>query len=82
MRLDVLILETFIQTLVKMVQKSMKRIWSVKNIDAKYYASDYFDKSLNKYKVKTGTFLRFWENKGWIKKNGFYGWFHGILGTG
>ena len=31
----------------------------LKNIDAKFYASDYYDKNLNKYKVKTGTSLRF-----------------------
>ena len=45
----------------------------LKNIDAKFYASDYYDKKLNKYKVKTGTLLRFWENKGWIYKKDPYG---------
>ena len=30
---------------------------------------------MNKYKVKTGTPLRFWENKGWINKIDGYGWF-------
>ena len=47
----------------------------LKNIDAKFYASDYYDKNLNKYKVKTGTSLRFWEGKGWINKIDPYGWF-------
>ena len=30
---------------------------------------------MNKYKVKTETSLRFWENKGWINKKDPYGWF-------
>ena len=30
--------------------------------------------NLNKYGVKRGTFLRFWENKGWINKIDPYGW--------
>ena len=30
---------------------------------------------MNKYKVKTGTLLRFWENKGWINEIDPYGWF-------
>ena len=37
--------------------------------------SDY-DKKLNKYGVKVGTTLRFWEGKGWISKNNPYGWVH------
>ena len=30
---------------------------------------------MNKYKVKTGTSLRFWENKGWINEIDPYDWF-------
>ena len=30
---------------------------------------------MNKYKVKTGTLLRFWEDKGWINEIDPYGWF-------
>ena len=30
----------------------------------------------NKYKVKVGTTLGFWENKGWITKHNPYGWVH------
>ena len=33
------------------------------------------DVNLNKYGVKCGTSLRFWENKGWINKIDPYGWF-------
>ena len=31
--------------------------------------------NVNKYGVKCGTSLRFWENKGWINKIDPYGWF-------
>ena len=41
-----------------------KNVISWKDIDQKYYCSDYYDVSVNKYGVKCGTFLRFWENKG------------------
>ena len=41
----------------------------------KYYCSDYYDTSVNKYGVKCGTSLRFWENKGWINKQDPYRWF-------
>ena len=44
------------------------------NIDAKFYASDYYDVNVNKCGVKWKT-LRFWENKGWINKIDLYGWF-------
>ena len=30
----------------------------------------------NKYKVKVGTTLEFWEGKGWITKYNPYGWVH------
>ena len=43
----------------------MERICPVKkNIDAKFYASDYYDVNVNKYGVKRGTSLRFYESKG------------------
>ena len=31
--------------------------------------------SVNKYRVKCGTLLRFWKNKGWINEIDPYGWF-------
>ena len=52
----------------KWYKNSWKEFFQLKNIDSKFYASDYYDKNLKKYKVKTGTSLRFWENKGWINK--------------
>ena len=45
------------------------------NIDQKYYCSDYYGVSVNKYGVKCGTPLRFWGNKGWINEIDPYGWF-------
>ena len=59
----------------KWYKTSWKEFDRLKNIDAKFYASDYYDKNLNKYEVKTGTSLRFWENQGWINKIDHYGWF-------
>ena len=41
----------------------------------KFYCSDYYDVSVNKYGVKCGTSLRFWGNRGWINKIDPYGWF-------
>ena len=58
-----------------MYKNSWKGFNQLKNIDAKFYASDYYDKSLNKYKVKTRALLTFWENKDWINKIDPYGWF-------
>ena len=33
-----------------------------------------YDKTINKYGVKVGTTLEFWEKKDWIKKSHPYGW--------
>ena len=35
-----------------------------------------YDKSINKYKVRVGTPLEFWEDKDWIDKSHPYGWVH------
>lgn len=35
---------------------------------------DNYDKDINKYKVKVGTTLEFWEEKNWITKYQPYGW--------
>ena len=45
------------------------------NIDPKLYLSNYYDVNVNKYKIKCGTSLRFWENKGWIHEQDPYGLF-------
>ena len=49
---------------------------SSKRIDPKLYLSNYYDaNNVNKYKIKCGTSLRFWENQGWIREQDPYGWF-------
>ena len=50
----------------KWYRKSWKEFNQLKDIDQKYYCSSYYDVSVNKYGVKCGTSLRFWENKGRI----------------
>ena len=59
----------------KWYRNSWKEFDQLKNINQKYYCSDYYDLSVNKYDVKCGTPLRFWGNKGWINKIDPYGWF-------
>ena len=56
-------------------RKSWKEFDELKNIDQKYYCSNYDDVRVNKYGVKCGTSLRFWENKGLIHSIDPYGWF-------
>ena len=49
-------------------RKGYKKLWKkfdqLKNIDQKYYCSEYYNVSVHKYGVKCGISLRFWENKG------------------
>ena len=47
----------------------------LRDIDPKLYLSNYHDVSVNKYKIKCSTSLRFSENEGWICKQDPYGWF-------
>lgn len=55
-------------------KKYPKSWWQ--NINNKYLTTDYtkYDKKLNKYGVKVGSTLEFWEDKGWITKRDPYGW--------
>ena len=59
----------------KWYRKSWQEFNELKNIDQNYYCSNYYDASVNKYKVKCGTSLRFWESSGWINSIDLYGWF-------
>ena len=59
----------------KWYKKSWKKFDQLKHINQKYYCSDYYDASINKYGVKWGRSLRFAENKGLINKIDPYGWF-------
>ena len=56
-------------------RKSRREFDQLKDIDQKFYCSDYYDASVNKYGLKCRISLRFWENKGWISEIDTYGWF-------
>ena len=43
----------------KFFKNSWKEFKELESIDKRYYNSDYYDASLNKYSVKCGTSLRF-----------------------
>ena len=53
--------------------KFYKNTWiefkELKDIDKKYYCSDFYDVNLNYCKVKVGTSLRFWEKQRMDKCN-------------
>ena len=55
-------------------RKYPKSWWS--GIPESHLSSPDYDKSINKYKVKVGTTLEFWEGKKWIRKSHPYGWVH------
>ena len=59
----------------KWYRDSWKEFDFSKNADSKLCSSNYYDVKNNKYGVKCGTSLRFWENKGWINGQDPYGWF-------
>ena len=57
----------------KWYKKPWKEFDQFKNIDQKFYCSDYYDISVNKYGVKCETLLRVWEYNVWINKIDPYG---------
>ena len=59
----------------KWYKKSFKEFNQLKNFGQKFYCSDYYGVSINKYGVKCGTSLRIWENGGQIHKINPCGWF-------
>ena len=59
----------------KQYKKSWKEFDQLKYIDQKYYCSSYYRVSVNKYGIKRGTSLTFWENKGQINEIDPYGFF-------
>ena len=59
----------------KFYKDSWQEFKEIKDIDKKYYASDFYDVSVNKYCVECRTSLRFWEKKGLIRPTDPYGWF-------
>ena len=62
------------KTLKNQYKKYPKNWW--KGLSEDFLTKDWnkYDKSINKYKVKVGTTLEFWEDKQWIDKNNPYGW--------
>ena len=55
--------------------KSWEELHRLKNIDQKYYCSDYYDVNVNKCDFKCGTSLIFLENNEWINPIAPYDWF-------
>ena len=53
-------------------KKYPKSWW--KGIPESWISSKTYDKSINKYGVKVGTSLEFWESKNWIVSTHPYGW--------
>lgn len=47
-----------------------------KGIPESHLSQKNYDVAVNKYKVKVGTTLEFWESKQWITKQNPYGWVH------
>ena len=67
----------FFKKKLKDYNKKYPKSWW-KDIPEKHLTTPFekYDKSINKYKVKVGTPLEFWEDKGWIEKSHPYGWVH------
>lgn len=59
----------------KNVHKKYPASWW-KGIPDRELTTSKYDKKLNKYGVKVGTSLEFWEGKKWITKYHPYGWVH------
>ena len=59
----------------KNVHKQYPASWW-KQIPEDHLSSPDYDKTKNKYKVKVGTSLEFWESKDWIQSYHPYGWVH------
>ena len=71
--LEVLIIETFILVLLEIGTKNHGK----NSISGKILinCSHYYEVSVNKYGVKCGTSLRFWEHKRWMNEIDLYWWF-------
>ena len=57
------------------VHKQYPKSWW-KNIPEDHLSRSKYDVNINKYKVKVGTSLEFWESKQWIHQENPYGWVH------
>ena len=56
-------------------RKQFPKTWWA-NIHESFLSSSEYDVQKNKYKVKVGTTLEFWEDKNWIDERHPYGWVH------
>lgn len=63
----------FFKNTLKNVHKKYPRSWW-KNIKETNLSTSEYDSSKNKYGVKVGTTLEFWESKNWTKSSHPYGW--------
>ena len=59
----------------KWYKKSWKEFDELKDIDQRYYCSNYYELNVDKYGVKCRTSLKFWENNEWINPIDPYGRF-------
>ena len=59
----------------KWYKNSRKEFNVLKDIDQKYYCSNFYGPSFNKYGAKCGTLLRLLESKRWIHSIDPYCWF-------
>ena len=61
----------------KNIHKKYKEKWW-KHLPESWLSNSWenYDVNINKYKVKVGTTLEFWEEKGWISETHPYGWVH------
>ena len=59
----------------KNVHKQYPKSWW-KGIPEHHLSNEKCDVSINKYGVRVGTSLEFWEKKGWMKASHPYGWVH------
>ena len=67
---------TVVNKQLKDQHKEYKKYGWFNNLDEeKYVTSEACNLKINKYGVKSGTSLDFWESKGWIKEIDPYGWF-------
>ena len=57
----------------KWYRNSWQEFKFLSDMDKKLYASSYYDVKVNKYDVRCGTSLRFWEGRGWINSIDQYG---------
>ena len=69
------IYSSVIKNPLKDIHKEFPKKWW-KGIPSNHLTSDFedYDVSINKYGVKVGTTLNFWENKKWITHHDPYGW--------